>query len=287
MNIKLHDLLKKEEILVAPGAHDALTAKIIEKTGFKAVYGTGAGNTASMIGKPDLGFLTMSEMVQRWKNISNAVNIPLIADADTGFGNPLNVRRTVQEYERVGVEAIQMEDQVFPKKCGHMRRKKIIEKDEMAAKIKATVDARKNEDFLIMARTDAIATDGMDEAISRAMLYEKAGADIIFVEAPESEEQMRQINEEVDGYTIANMVEGGKTPLKKAKELEDLGYDLVIFPGASARVTARAVFELMEELKREGTTEGFIDRMYLFDKYYNEILDLPEYEELENKYSVE
>ncbi|MCG8402271.1 MAG: isocitrate lyase/PEP mutase family protein [Firmicutes bacterium] len=282
-NAGLKERLQQQDILVAPGAPDALIAKIIEKNGFEAVYVTGGGISYTTLGKPDIGLITMSEMVQKASYIAEAVNVPVITDADTGYGNPLNVIRTVKEFERAGVSAIQLEDQVFPKRCGHMAGKALITKEEMVAKIKAAVDARNDENFLIIARTDAIAVGALEEAIERGIAYQEAGADVLFVEAPEEIEEMIKITDSFDIPQLANMVEGGKTPLLSAKELEQIGYKIVIFPNSAVRIMAKAVWELMQEIKTKGTTKHYTDNMFLFDQL-NDLLDQNQLQQLEKKY---
>lgn len=281
---KLRQLFQTGKTIVAPGAHDALTAKIIGKTGFDAVYMTGYGQAASHLGNPDVGLLTMSEMVARANAIVEAAGVPVIADADTGFGNAINVRRTVREYEKAGVAVIQLEDQVMPKKCGHMLGRQVIPKEEMVGKIKAAADARMDSDFMIMARTDARTILGIDEAIERGIAYQEAGADIIFIESPESKEEMVMINKAIKVYTLANMVEGGRTPMLPNNELEALGYNLVIYPTASTYLTTKAMMTLMETLKKEGTTESMIPEMVTFSEF-NDLIGLTEIRELEAKYS--
>lgn len=282
---KLRKLFEKDEIVVAPGTHDVLSARIIEQTGFNAVYMTGYGTSASILGKPDVGLLTLTEMAERARNIAEAVDIPLIADADTGYGNVVNVMRTVREYEKAGVACIQLEDQVMPKKCGHMMGREIVPAEEMVGKIKAAIDARQDPDFMIMARTDARTTHGYDEAIRRAKLYKEAGADIIFYESPEDKKEMKKLNEELgDTLTLANMLEKGRTPLLKVDELENLGYNLVIFCVASTYVSARAVKDLMEYLKENGTTKGLIDEKMIPFQEFNKMIGLDKIREIENKY---
>lgn len=279
----LRKLIDNDEILVAPGAHDVLTARVIEKVGFNAVYMTGYGQAASSLGRPDVGLLTMTEMLDRARKFAAAVNVPVIADGDTGFGNAINVMRTVKEYEQAGVAAIQLEDQIAPKKCGHMIGRQVVEMDEMIGKIEAAKKARRDEDFVIIARTDARTSLGFDEALKRAKEYAKAGADVIFFESPESEEEMRKLNEELDVPTIANMVEGGRTPVINKEILEDMGYDIVIYPTASTYVTTKAMFLLMEELKEKGTTGEYVDNMITFSKF-NELMGLQDIRGLEKKY---
>jgi len=281
---KMRQLFQTGKMIVAPGAHDALTAKIIGKTGFDAVYMTGYGQAASHLGNPDVGLLTMSEMVARASAIVEAAGVPVIADADTGFGNAINVRRTVREYEKAGVAVIQLEDQVMPKKCGHMLGRQVIPKEEMVGKIKAAADARMDDDFMIMARTDARTIMGIDEAIERGLAYQEAGADIIFIESPESKEEMVMINKAIKVYTLANMVEGGRTPMLPNQELEALGYNLVIYPTASTYLTTKAMLTLMETLKKEGTTATMIPEMVTFSEF-NDLIGLAEIRALEAKYS--
>lgn len=285
MTTRLRKLLSRDEILVAPGAHDPLVAKIIEKEGFEAVYMTGYGTSASILGQPDVGLLTQTEMAYRAANIVEAVSIPVIADADTGYGNAINVQRTVRLYEKAGVACIQLEDQVAPKKCGHMLGREIISQEEMVGKIKAACDARVDEDLMIMARTDARTNYGIDAAIERGRAYEEAGADIIFIESPESVEEMKKITSSFRVPVLANMLEHGRTPLLSAKELETLGYDLVIFCVASTYVIAKAVTKLMRELKRTGTTVGMLDDMIPFDEF-NKLVGLNDIREKERKYAT-
>lgn len=285
MTSRLRSLLKRGTILVAPGAHDVLTARIIEKEGFEAVYMTGYGTSASLLGRPDVQLLTMTEMAQRASCMADAVGIPVIADADTGYGNAVNVMRTVREYERAGVACIQLEDQVAPKKCGHMLGREIIPAAEMVGKIKAACDARCDPDLLIMARTDARTTAGLEEALARGDAYAEAGADILFIESVESEDEMRAVTSSFDVPVLANMLERGRTPLLSAKELEAIGYDIVIFCVSSTYVTARAVTDLMRHLRAEGTTKGVLDRMITFEEF-NQLIGLPEIRRAEEKYST-
>lgn len=280
---RLRELLAGKEILVAPGAHDALTARVIEKAGFNAVYMTGYGQAASALGKPDIGLLCMSEMLGRARNMAAAVDVPVIADGDTGFGNAITVMRTVQEYEAAGVAAIQLEDQVAPKRCGHMSGRKVITMEEMVGKIQAAVKARKDPDFCIIARTDARTTFGIEEALKRAKAYEEAGADIIFVESVETVEEMKMVHETIKVPTLANMVEGGRTPMPTNKELEEIGYSLVIYPTASTYVTAQAMVDLFAKLKEDGTTKTSMDKMITFTDF-NELIGLGEYGALEDEF---
>ncbi|MDD4570125.1 MAG: isocitrate lyase/PEP mutase family protein [Tepidanaerobacteraceae bacterium] len=279
----LRKLIEDEQILVAPGAHDVLTAKVIEKIGFSAVYMTGYGQAASVLGKPDVGLMTMTEMRDQARKFAAAVDIPVIADGDTGFGNAVNVIRTVQEYEQAGVAAIQLEDQIAPKKCGHMTGRQVVPLDEMLGKIEAAKSARKDKDFVIIARTDARTSLGFQEALKRSKAYADAGADVIFFESPESEEEMKKLNKELNIPTVANMVEGGRTPLFSAKELEKMGYSVVIFPTASIYTTAYSMMELMLEIKEKGSTKERMEKMIPFEEF-NELIGLPKIREWEKNY---
>ena len=285
--VKRTSLLRKyifeDSILVMPGAHDALTARIVEQAGFKAVTIGGYSASASLLGQPDLSFLTLTEMVDCIHRIVGVVDIPVFTDGDTGHGGVLNVRRTVKEIERAGAAGMFIEDQVFPKRCGHMIGKQVIEKEEMIAKVKAAVDARVDDDFVIMARTDALAVNSLEDAIERANLFRQAGADLIFVEAPITVEQMRVITAQVDAPTLANNVEGGKSPLLSASELEEIGYSTVVFPVAATYAVAKVVGDLMAEIAATGTTAGFGNRMVSFDEF-NRLIDLDRLRSLERSY---
>ena len=275
--------MREPEILIAPGAHNAFTARIIEQAGLPAVYLTGSGASMDLLGMPDLGFLTMTEMVSHARNLVQATRLPVIADADTGYGNALNVVRTIREYEKAGVAGVHIEDHVAPKRCGHFAGKEVISREEMVGKIEAALDARNDPDFLIIARTDARAVLGLTEAVERGRAYRKAGADMIFVDAPESEEELRVIARSIPAPLMANLSEGGKTPLLSARELQDMGYRLVIYPRSAAGAAAKAIQELMAVLKKEGTTKSFLDRMVSFEGR-NRITGLAHYQELEKKY---
>jgi methylisocitrate lyase len=279
----LRKILQDPEILIAPGAHNAFTAKIIEQAGFKAVYMTGSGAAMDLLGLPDLGFLTMSEMVAHARNIVQATSLPVIADADTGYGNALNVMRTVREYEGAGVAGLHIEDQVAPKRCGHFSGKEVISREEMIGKIKAALDSRRDQNLVVIARTDARAVLGLQEAIERGVAYAEAGADMIFVDAPESAEELSLIARSIPAPLMANLSEGGKTPLLSAQELQDMGYKLVIYPRSAAGAAAKAIQELMAVLKRDGTTEKYLDRIISFEGR-NQITGLAYYRELDKKY---
>ena len=279
----LKKMLHDEEILVMPGAHDALSAKVIESVGFKAVVLGGYSATASRMGMPDISLLTMTEMANCIHHIVDAVDIPLFADGDTGHGNVTNVQRTVREFEKAGAAALFIEDQVFPKRCGHMDGKQIIPTEDMVAKIKAAVDARADDDLVIMARTDAVATHGVDEAIERANIFVEAGADLILVEAPTSTEEMKRSNDSINAPTMANMVEGGKTPILTTKELQDIGYSVVCIPNATVYTTTWALKQLWTGLKENGTTNHWVDNMIYFDDF-NKFIGLDKIRRLESDY---
>lgn len=258
----LKDLINKPGIIKVPGIFDAFTAKIAEHLGLEAVYMTGSGTSAALLGKPDVGLITLSEMVTNARYITSAIKIPLISDADTGYGNAINVMRTVYEFEQAGVSAIHLEDQKIPKKCGHMEGKKLISAEEMVGKIKAALCSRRNPDFLIIARTDARAVLGLEEAIRRGKLYRDAGADIIFGEALKTKEEFKEFAEAVQGLPLlADSTEWGVSPLLSSSELEDLNYKIIIYSTAALRVVHHSVLELFKEIKETGTQEKFINSM--------------------------
>ena len=243
-------LMRTEQCLVLPGAYDCISALAIQQAGFPACYMTGAGTAAAM-GYPDIGLITMTEMVANASRISNVLGIPLISDADTGYGNEVNVARTVMEFERAGVAGIHIEDQVFPKRCGHLDGKVTVGRDDFASKIRAAVAARRNPDFLIIARTDSIATSDLDEAIVRGNLALEAGADMVFIEAPPTLDAIRAIPKEVKGATLLNQVSGGKTPQISFQEAADYGYKVVITPGILLRNAIHLFDKVLDELKQE------------------------------------
>ncbi len=261
---RFKELVLDDEILVLPGAYDALSAKIVEQAGFRAVTFGGYGASGSLLAKPDVSLLTMTEMVQQARYVAEAVEIPLFVDGDTGHGNVTNVARTVREFERAGVAGLFIEDQVFPKRCGHMEGKQVIPTEEMIVKIRAAVDARTDGDLTIMARTDALAVYGIDEAIERGNRYAEAGADIVFIEAPPSVEDMRRVCREVKAPMLANMVEGGKTPILTPGALQEIGYSIVAYPLSTLYAAAYGVRAAMEVLFKTGTTAGYADHMIPF-----------------------
>lgn len=283
---RLAELLRAKEPILAPGAYDALTARLIEQAGFPAVYMTGFGTSASLLGRPDVGLLTMSQMVDNARRIAQAVDVPVIADADTGYGNPLNVIRTVQEYELAGVSAIHIEDQVTPKKCGHMENKQVIAAAEMSDKIRAAVEARTSSDFLIIARTDARAVEGLDSALRRARAYREAGADILFIEAPQNEDEVAQVARAFPNVPLLfNWAEGGKTPPMPRERLKELGYRIIIFPISALLTAAKAVREVLAEIKTEGTPRRIFSDGSSF-REFNEMIGLGEIQELEKRFAT-
>ena len=258
---KLRQLLREPGIIVAPGAYDCFTAKLIEGQGFRAVYMTGAGTALTRLGKPDLGVATLNDMVSNAAAIAATVSIPLIADADTGYGGPLNVYRTVREYERAGVAALHLEDQVFPKRCGHLDGKQVIPTKEMVIKLRAAVEARTDEDLVLIARTDALAVTGLDDTLRRCHAYVEAGADMLFVEAVRTREEIARVVREVTVPLLYNFVEHGKSPLLPVAELQRLGFKMVIFPGSIMLAVLPLVREILAAIKQHGTTEALLGRM--------------------------
>ena len=283
---KLREMLEGPEIVVLPGAYDALSARLAERAGFAAMFTTGFGFSASALGQPDFGLLTMSETMERVRHVVAAVKVPVVADMDTGYGNPLNVVRTVRECVQAGAAGIILEDQQWPKKCGHFEGKKVIPAEEHAAKLRAAVDARDNDDLVIIARTDARAPLGLDEAIRRGRMYRDAGADVIFVEAPQSLDELRAIKSAIpDAPLFANMVEGGKTPLLSYQELQALGFKMVVFPLSALLAATKAIEGVYRELFETKTTAGVVDRLTPFHEF-EEIVGVPELRALEERYGV-
>lgn len=281
---KLRELLQKSKIIMAPGAYDAWSARLIEAAGFPAVYMTGYGVSASVLGRPDIGLISMREMADAARNICNCTSVPVIADADNGYGSSLNVVRTVQEYEMAGVAAIQLEDQVMPKRCGHMEGKQIIEKDDMTAKIRAAVYARRDPDTVIIARTDAVAVNGYEDAVDRAAAYREAGADVIFVEAMQTDEQMLKAASLVQAPLLANMVEHGKTPLYPADKLFSLGFHIAIYPVAPLYTATKAVSRMLKMLKEEEDLTACMDLEVDFPSF-NTMIGLQELRDLEKSFT--
>ena len=258
---KFRQLLKEPGIIMAPGAYDCLTARLIEAAGFPAVYMTGAGTSVAALGYPDLALATMTEMVANAAAIVEAVDLPVVADADTGYGGMLNIQRTIRQYERAGVAAIHLEDQEFPKRCGHLENKRVISSEEMTGKIKAAVDARTDDDFVIIVRTDALAVTGWDDTMARCEEYVEAGADMLFIEALRNPEEAGQVAARFEIPLMYNFVETGKSPLIPAAELERLGFKMVIYPVSAMLTVCNVVGEMMRQLKDRGTTEHLMDNM--------------------------
>lgn len=281
---QLRKLLEKGEIIIAPGAYDALSAKLIEQAGFQAIYMTGAGVASSQLGVPDIGLITMTEMVTQAKNIVNATNIPVISDADTGYGNAINVMRTIREFEKAGVAAVHIEDQITPKKCGHWEGKQIISTEEMVNKIKAAVEARGDPDFIIIARTDSRSEFGLEDAIERGRAYSEAGADVIFVEAPQTVNEIRIISESIKKPLLINLPEGGKTPILPLPELQEMGYRIAIFPSSLWMACIKAMQDVLKELNGKGNTDDFRERMVSREELFD-FVDISFYRKLEEQYT--
>jgi carboxyvinyl-carboxyphosphonate phosphorylmutase len=274
----------KKKIMVLPGVFDALSARIAEKVGFDAIFQTGYGSAATLLGMPDYGFLNAGETIDNARRIMRAVNIPVIVDVDTGYGNPLNVWRLVRDLRSLGAAGIFLEDQVWPKRCGHMIGKEVVSKDDYIMKLKAAVEAREDKDFIIVARTDARAPLGLDEAIQRGRAYHKAGADVIFIEAPRSTEELKRIAKEINAPLVANMIEEGLTPNLPSKDLLKMGYRIVVFPLSGLYAATFAIKQVFLELKNSGTTQQ-ARRMMVTFKDFNKFVDLHKYAALEKRYA--
>ena len=275
--MNLRQRLAETRLLLAPGVYDALSALVAEQSGFEAVYLSGASIAYTRLGRSDIGLTTFTEVCDTLTMIRERVSLPIIVDADTGFGNALNAQRTVRGFERAGASMIQIEDQTFPKRCGHLAGKAVAPVAEMTGKLRAALDARASGDTLILARTDAVAVEGFDRALDRAERYLEAGADALFIEAVKSEEQMRLVNARFAGRAplLANMVEGGQTPVKSAANLESLGYRIAIFPGGAVRAVAHNLGAYYASLRQHGTTAPFATRMLDFDGL-NRLIGTPE-----------
>ena len=284
----LKQRLKQPEILVAPGVFDAFSAMAATNAGFEALYVSGASIAYTRLGRPDIGLFGLEEVADVVSHISERVDLPLIVDTDTGFGNALNVQRTVRLLERSGAAGIQIEDQAMPKRCGHLDGKALVSKSEMAGKIRAAVDARRDEATQIIARTDAIGVEGFEVALERAAAYKEAGADVLFVEAPRDEAEIAEVISRFgsDIPLLANMVEGGKTPAMSAEELQEAGFDIVIFPGGLMRALAVTITDYFQSLHANGSTKPFQDRMLDF-KQLNDLLGTPGILEAGKKYDGE
>ena len=282
---KLRELLKRPGAVMAPGVADALNARLVRRHGFEAIYMTGAGTTAVRLGMPDVGLLTATEMIDNAARIADASGLPLVADADNGYGGVLNVRRTIQGYERAGVAGVHLEDQVIPKRCGHLAGKQLVPVEEMSAKIRAAVDARTDKDFVLIARTDAIAVEGFDAALERAERYKEAGADVLFVEAPNME-QLSRIAPRLKAPLLYNMATSGKTPFLGKEEIERLGFKLIIYPNWVMLAGIKAASDVLKTLKSEGTIAGIAPQVPSFKEFFD-LVGMDEVQEMEARYGVD
>lgn len=285
MTQKFRQLLQQPETLILPGVYDCISAKLAEKIGFEAIFTSGFGISGSTLGKPDYGFLTATEMLNSAGRIAESVTIPLIADIDTGYGNPLNVIRTVTDIIKLGIAGIILEDQEWPKKCGHFAGKRVIPAADHSQKIRAAVHARDKSELVIIARTDARAPLGLDEAINRGRAYYEAGADIIFIEAPQSIEELRAIASALPNVPLfANMIEGGKTPVLSGQQLQALGFKIVVYPLSGLFAATKAMMDCLTHLRQQGTTAGF-SNLVSFPEF-EQLIDVPHYRQLEQQFTV-
>lgn len=276
-------MLKANKPLVIPGVYDAIGAKIAEKVGFEAMFQTGYGTSATLFGMPDYGFIGATETLDNARRICRAVSVPVIVDSDTGYGNALSVWKLVRELESAGASGIFLEDQRWPKRCGHMQGKEVITQEEYTEKLGAAIDARQSKDFIIVARTDARATEGLEDAIERGLQNKKTGADAIFIEAPRSLEEMKIIGKAINAPLVANMIEGGATPISSAETLHKLGYKIILYPLSVLFANTFATMNILKELKKTGTTTKFKQKVVNFDQF-NELVELPKFQKLEKKY---
>lgn len=279
----LKKMLKSKKPLVIPGVYDALGAKIAQKVGFEAMFQTGYGTSATLFGMPDYGFIGATETVDNARRICRAVSVPVIVDSDTGYGNALSVWKLVKELESAGASGIFLEDQRWPKRCGHMQGKEVISQEEYTEKLSAAIDARENKDFIIVARTDARATEGLDAAIERGRQNKKTGADAVFVEAPRSIEEMKKIGKEINAPLVANMIEGGATPLNSAESLNKMGFDIILYPLSVLYANTFATMNILTELKKSGTTSKSKQKVVSFDQF-NDLVELSKFRKMEKKY---
>ena len=282
---KLRKLINdKTKPLVVPGVYDAIGAKIAQKVGFEAMFQTGYGTSATLLGMPDYGFIRLSETTDNARRIANAISVPLIVDVDTGYGNALTVKKLLYDLQIAGVSGIFLEDQKWPKRCGHMKGKEVVQKEEYAEKLAAAVDSKQDKDFIIVARTDARATEGLEDAIERGKYYKKIGADLIFVEAPKSIDEMKVIGRSINAPLVANMIEGGATPINSTKTLHKMGFQLILYPLSILYANTFATLKILKELKSRGTTTRLKKNLVNFDQF-NDIVELSKFRELEGKYS--
>jgi methylisocitrate lyase len=283
--ISIRERLEKgNDIIILPGVYDALTAKIAEDVGFETAFQTGYGTSASLLGMPDFGFLNAGETLENAKRIINSVNIPILVDIDTGYGNPLNVWKIVKDLVRIGAKGIFLEDQVWPKRCGHMAGKTVIPKEDYILKLQAAIDARENNEFIIVARTDSLAQFGVEEAIERGKEYKRIGADVIFIEAPKTIDEMELISKEIKAPLLANMIEEGITPNLTADQLRKMGFRMVVFPLSALYSSTFAIKQTLQTLKKTGTTKELKNKMITFQEF-NDLVNLSTYHKLEKKYS--
>ena len=282
---KLSSMIKSKKPLVIPGVYDAIGAKIAEKVGFDAMFQTGYGTSATLFGMPDYGFIGATETIDNARRISNAISIPLIVDSDTGYGNALSVWKLVKELESAGAAGIFLEDQKWPKRCGHMQGKEVIPQEEYTEKLGAAIDARENKDFVIVARTDARATEGLDKAIERGLQNKKTGADAIFIEAPRTLNEMKKIGKEINAPLVANMIEGGATPMNSAQTLNKIGFNIVLYPLSVLFANTFATMNILQELKDKGTTSKYKQKVVNFDQF-NSLVELDKFRKMETKYKV-
>jgi len=276
-------LQDKSKPLVIPGIYDAIGAKIVEKVGFDAMFQTGYGTSATLSGMPDYGFIGSTETVDNARRICRAVSVPVIVDADTGYGNALSVWKLVRELENAGASGIFLEDQRWPKRCGHMQGKEVVTKEEYTEKLQAALDARSNKNFIIVARTDARATEGLDKAIERGLYYKKIGADVIFVEAPKTIQEMKKIGNSINAPLVANMIEGGATPISSETKLHEMGFKIILYPLSVLFSNTYATLQILRELKRSGTTRKLNKKLVNFDQF-NDLVELKKYRKLEKQY---
>nr|AIF11796.1 putative methylisocitrate lyase (prpB) [uncultured marine thaumarchaeote KM3_53_F06] len=279
----LKSMLKSKKPLVIPGVYDALGAKIAQKVGFDAMFQTGYGTSATLFGMPDFGFIGATETVDNARRICRAVSVPVIVDADTGYGNALSVWKLVKELESAGASGIFLEDQKWPKRCGHMQGKEIVPQEEYTEKLSAAIDARENKDFIIVARTDARATEGLDAAIERGKQNKKTGADAVFVEAPKSLDEMKRIGKEINAPLVANMIEGGATPLSSAETLNKMGFKIILYPLSVLYANTFATMNILKELKKSGETTKYKQKVVNFDQF-NDLVELSKFRKMEKKY---
>ncbi len=279
----LKNMLKANKPLVIPGVYDAIGAKIAEKVGFQAMFQTGYGTSATLFGMPDYGFIGATETLDNARRICRAVSVPVIVDSDTGYGNALSVWKLVRELEAAGASGMFLEDQRWPKRCGHMKGKEVITQEEYTEKLGAAVDARQSKNFIIVARTDARATEGLDAAIERGLQNKKTGADAIFIEAPRSLEEMKTIGKAIKAPLVANMIEGGATPMSSSETLHKLGFKIILYPLSVLFANTFATMNILKELKKTGTTAKFKQKVVNFDQF-NDLVELPKFQKLEKKY---